>query len=155
MLQSLFLLVFLNIPSGVEGIVACCLQRDQPCLMHCRVHAGMLAVWLRSPVPDLPDCLLYYCQRALQELWGPQLQRRQTPQSTKALQRSKSSRTNCHQLLLLFNVFHLLNLVLFISQMIWSSGKSLVILSSGPTAHILMTLSSKNYYSIITVKVNY
>lgn len=53
---------------GVEGIVACCLQRDQPCLMHCRVHAGMLAVWLRSPVPDLPDCLLYYCQRALQEL---------------------------------------------------------------------------------------
>ncbi|KAK5619475.1 hypothetical protein CRENBAI_013860 [Crenichthys baileyi] len=53
---------------GVEGIVACCLQRDQPCLMHCRVHGGMLAVWLRSPVPDLPDCLLYHCQRALQEL---------------------------------------------------------------------------------------
>ncbi|XP_054899872.1 AP-4 complex subunit epsilon-1 [Poeciliopsis prolifica] len=53
---------------GVEAIVACCLQRDQPCLMHCRMHAGMLAVWLRSPVPDLPDCLLYCCQRALQEL---------------------------------------------------------------------------------------
>ncbi|KAM4554060.1 AP-4 complex subunit epsilon-1 [Fundulus diaphanus] len=52
---------------GVEAIVACCLQQDQPCLMHCRVHAGMLAVWLRSPVPDLPDCLLYHCQRALQE----------------------------------------------------------------------------------------
>ncbi|XP_061577695.1 AP-4 complex subunit epsilon-1 [Cololabis saira] len=53
---------------GVEGILACCLLRDQPCLMHCRVHAGMLAVWLRSPIPDLPDCLLYHCQRALQEL---------------------------------------------------------------------------------------
>ncbi|XP_068595563.1 AP-4 complex subunit epsilon-1 [Brachionichthys hirsutus] len=52
---------------GVEGIVACRLLRDQPCLMHCRVHAGMLAAWLRSPVPDLPDCLVYYCQRALQE----------------------------------------------------------------------------------------
>ncbi|KAM6936963.1 AP-4 complex subunit epsilon-1 [Xenentodon cancila] len=53
---------------GMEGILACCLLQDQPCLMHCRVHAGMLAVWLRSPVPDLPDCLLYHCQRALQEL---------------------------------------------------------------------------------------
>ncbi|KAM3609182.1 uncharacterized protein V6R79_010826 [Siganus canaliculatus] len=52
---------------GVEGIVACQLLRDQPCLMHCRVHAGTLAVWLRSPVPDLPDCLIYHCQRALQE----------------------------------------------------------------------------------------
>ncbi|XP_010746455.3 AP-4 complex subunit epsilon-1 [Larimichthys crocea] len=52
---------------GLEGIVACRLLQDQPCLMHCRVHAGTLAVWLRSPVPDLPDCLMYYCQRALQE----------------------------------------------------------------------------------------
>ncbi|KAM4572524.1 AP-4 complex subunit epsilon-1 [Odontesthes bonariensis] len=52
---------------GMEGIVACRLLQDQPCLMHCRVHAGMLAVWLRSPVPDLPDCLLYHCQRALEE----------------------------------------------------------------------------------------
>ncbi|KAM9352476.1 AP-4 complex subunit epsilon-1 [Symphorus nematophorus] len=52
---------------GMEGIVACRLLQDQPCLMHCRVHAGTLAVWLRSPVPDLPDCLIYYCQRALQE----------------------------------------------------------------------------------------
>uniref|UniRef100_A0A3Q0S741 AP-4 complex subunit epsilon-1 C-terminal domain-containing protein n=1 Tax=Amphilophus citrinellus TaxID=61819 RepID=A0A3Q0S741_AMPCI len=51
---------------GMEGIVACCLLKDQPCLMHCRVHAGRLAVWLRSPVPDLPDCLIYHCQRALQ-----------------------------------------------------------------------------------------
>ncbi|XP_042351610.1 AP-4 complex subunit epsilon-1 [Plectropomus leopardus] len=52
---------------GMEGIVACCLLQDQPCLMHCRLHAGTLAVWLRSPVPDLPDCLMYHCQRALQE----------------------------------------------------------------------------------------
>ncbi|XP_035520863.1 AP-4 complex subunit epsilon-1 isoform X1 [Morone saxatilis] len=52
---------------GMEGIVACRLLQDQPCLMHCRVHAGTLAVWLRSPVPELPDCLIYHCQRALQE----------------------------------------------------------------------------------------
>ncbi|CAJ1056492.1 AP-4 complex subunit epsilon-1 [Xyrichtys novacula] len=52
---------------GMEGIVACRVLQDQPCLMHCRVHAGSLAVWLRSPVPDLPDCLIYHCQRALQE----------------------------------------------------------------------------------------
>lgn len=51
---------------GVEGIVACRLIQDQPCLLHCRIHAGALAVWLRSPVPDLPDCLLYHCQRALE-----------------------------------------------------------------------------------------
>uniref|UniRef100_A0A3B5BN79 AP-4 complex subunit epsilon n=1 Tax=Stegastes partitus TaxID=144197 RepID=A0A3B5BN79_9TELE len=50
----------------MEGIVACRVLQDQPCLMHCRVHAGTLAVWLRSPIPDLPDCLIYHCQRALQ-----------------------------------------------------------------------------------------
>ncbi|XP_026031368.1 AP-4 complex subunit epsilon-1 [Astatotilapia calliptera] len=53
---------------GMEGIVACRLLQDLPCLMHCRVNAGWLAVWLRSPVPDLPDCLIYHCQRALQSL---------------------------------------------------------------------------------------
>lgn len=58
---------FSRLPTGMEGIVACRLLRDQPCLMHCRVHAGSLAVWLRSAVPDLPDCLIYHCQRALQE----------------------------------------------------------------------------------------
>nr|XP_046249245.1 AP-4 complex subunit epsilon-1 [Scatophagus argus] len=52
---------------GMEGIVACQLLQDQACLMHCRVNAGALSVWLRSPVPDLPDCLIYHCQRALQE----------------------------------------------------------------------------------------
>ncbi|KAF0040997.1 hypothetical protein F2P81_006895 [Scophthalmus maximus] len=58
---------FVTPPTGMEGILACRLLRDRPCLMHCRVHAGALAVWLRSPVPDLPDCLIYHCQRALQE----------------------------------------------------------------------------------------
>ncbi|XP_059191525.1 AP-4 complex subunit epsilon-1 [Centropristis striata] len=52
---------------GIEGIVACRLLQNQPCLMHCRLHAGSLSMWLRSPVPDLPDCLVYHCQRALQE----------------------------------------------------------------------------------------
>ncbi|KAM8860662.1 AP-4 complex subunit epsilon-1 [Synchiropus picturatus] len=52
---------------GTEGIVACRVLNDKPCLLHCRVHAGSLAVWLRSPVSDLPDCLLYHCQRAVQE----------------------------------------------------------------------------------------
>lgn len=52
---------------GMEGIVACRLVQDQPCLMHCRVNATTLAVWLRSPIPDLPDCLLYHCQRALED----------------------------------------------------------------------------------------
>lgn len=51
---------------GMEGIVACRLGQNQPCLLHCRIHAGTLAVWLRSPVPDLPDSLLYHCQRALE-----------------------------------------------------------------------------------------
>ncbi|KAI4903115.1 hypothetical protein NFI96_015692 [Prochilodus magdalenae] len=52
---------------GSEGIVACRLLRSGPCLMHCRVHGASLAVWLRSPLASLPDCLLYHCQRALQE----------------------------------------------------------------------------------------
>ncbi|XP_057692318.1 AP-4 complex subunit epsilon-1 isoform X2 [Corythoichthys intestinalis] len=53
---------------GTEGIIACRVLPNQPCLMHCRVHGESLAVWLRSSVQDLPDCLLYHCQRALQEL---------------------------------------------------------------------------------------
>ncbi|XP_003967796.2 AP-4 complex subunit epsilon-1 [Takifugu rubripes] len=52
---------------GVEGIVACQLLHNQPCLLHCRLHAGALAVWLRSPVPELPDSLIYHCQRVLNE----------------------------------------------------------------------------------------
>ncbi|KAJ8002541.1 hypothetical protein DPEC_G00159980 [Dallia pectoralis] len=52
---------------GSEGIVACRLLQGEPCLLHCRVHADSLAVWLRSPVPDFPDSLLYHCQKALVE----------------------------------------------------------------------------------------
>uniref|UniRef100_A0A8D0HC64 AP-4 complex subunit epsilon-1 C-terminal domain-containing protein n=1 Tax=Sphenodon punctatus TaxID=8508 RepID=A0A8D0HC64_SPHPU len=44
---------------GNEGIVSCRLLPSIPCLLHCRVHAGMLALWLRSPCSALPDCLLY------------------------------------------------------------------------------------------------
>ncbi|XP_026877219.2 AP-4 complex subunit epsilon-1 isoform X1 [Electrophorus electricus] len=52
---------------GSEGIVACRLLDGAPCLMHCRVHGASLAVWLRSSLSSFPDCLLYHCQRALQE----------------------------------------------------------------------------------------
>ena len=45
--------------------MACQLLQGPPCLMHCRLNAGCLAVWLRSSLPELPDCLLYFCQRAL------------------------------------------------------------------------------------------
>ncbi|XP_006001978.1 AP-4 complex subunit epsilon-1 [Latimeria chalumnae] len=52
---------------GKEGIVAGQLLPSTPCLLHCRVHVGTLAVWLRSPSSALPDCLLYQCQKALEE----------------------------------------------------------------------------------------
>ncbi|KAK3526291.1 hypothetical protein QTP70_022699 [Hemibagrus guttatus] len=52
---------------GSEGIAACRLLSGAPCLMHCRVHGASLAVWLRSPLLALPDCLLYHCQRVLQD----------------------------------------------------------------------------------------
>uniref|UniRef100_A0A672SE89 Adaptor related protein complex 4 subunit epsilon 1 n=1 Tax=Sinocyclocheilus grahami TaxID=75366 RepID=A0A672SE89_SINGR len=50
---------------GSEGIVACRLLSGAPCLLHCRVNGAALAMWLGSPHPALPDCLLYHCQRAL------------------------------------------------------------------------------------------
>ncbi|XDV53416.1 hypothetical protein PO909_021918 [Leuciscus waleckii] len=53
---------------GSEGIVACRLLSGAPCLLHCRVNGSALAVWLRSPHPSLPDCIMYHCQRALAEL---------------------------------------------------------------------------------------
>ncbi|XP_027019561.1 AP-4 complex subunit epsilon-1 isoform X2 [Tachysurus fulvidraco] len=52
---------------GSEGIVACRLLSGAPCLMHCRVHGASLVVWLRSPLHAFPDCLLYHCQRVLQD----------------------------------------------------------------------------------------
>lgn len=52
---------------GSEGIVACRLLSGASCLLHCRVNGTALAMWLRSPHPALPDCILYHCQRALAE----------------------------------------------------------------------------------------
>ncbi|GAA6087116.1 AP-4 complex subunit epsilon-1 isoform X1 [Tachysurus ichikawai] len=52
---------------GSESIAACRLLSGAPCLMHCRVHGASLAVWLRSPLHAFPDCLLYHCQRVLQD----------------------------------------------------------------------------------------
>ncbi|XP_051975384.1 AP-4 complex subunit epsilon-1 [Xyrauchen texanus] len=52
---------------GSEGIVACRLLSGAPCLLHCRVNGAALAVWLRSSLPALPDCILYHCQKALAE----------------------------------------------------------------------------------------
>ncbi|XP_073720644.1 AP-4 complex subunit epsilon-1-like isoform X1 [Misgurnus anguillicaudatus] len=52
---------------GSEGIVACRLLSGAPCLLHCRVNGAALAVWLRSPLPALPDCILYHCQKSLAE----------------------------------------------------------------------------------------
>lgn len=57
--------------SGSEGIVACRLLSGAPCLLHCRVNGAALAMWLRSPHPALPDCILYHCQRALAQHWRP------------------------------------------------------------------------------------
>lgn len=51
--------------SGSEGIVACRLLSGAPCLLHCRVNGTALTMWLRSPHPALPDCIMYHCQRAL------------------------------------------------------------------------------------------
>ncbi|XP_057185664.1 AP-4 complex subunit epsilon-1 isoform X1 [Triplophysa rosa] len=50
-----------------EGILACSLLSGAPCLLHCRVNGAALAVWLRSPLPALPDCILYHCQKTLAE----------------------------------------------------------------------------------------
>ncbi|XP_026565704.1 AP-4 complex subunit epsilon-1 [Pseudonaja textilis] len=52
---------------GNEGIAACRLLPSIPCLLHCRLHAGTLALWFRSPCSALPDCLLYQCQKVMEE----------------------------------------------------------------------------------------
>uniref|UniRef100_A0A4W3KHW9 AP-4 complex subunit epsilon n=1 Tax=Callorhinchus milii TaxID=7868 RepID=A0A4W3KHW9_CALMI len=53
---------------GQEGIAACQLLPDTPCLLHCRAHAGTLSVWLRSACRALPDCLLYECQKVTENV---------------------------------------------------------------------------------------
>ncbi|XP_056355938.1 AP-4 complex subunit epsilon-1 isoform X1 [Oenanthe melanoleuca] len=52
---------------GNEGILACQLLPSVPCLLHCRTHSGMLALWFRSPCAALPDGLLYQCQKVMEE----------------------------------------------------------------------------------------
>ncbi|KAJ1180655.1 hypothetical protein NDU88_005875 [Pleurodeles waltl] len=51
---------------GNEGLAACQLLPSTPCLLHCRIQAGMLVLWFRSTSSVLPDCLLYYCQKELE-----------------------------------------------------------------------------------------
>lgn len=58
-------------PLGNEGIATCRLLPSTPCLLHCRLHAGKLALWFRSPCSALPDCLLYQCQKVMEESWKP------------------------------------------------------------------------------------
>ncbi|XP_078097478.1 AP-4 complex subunit epsilon-1 [Mustelus asterias] len=53
---------------GAEGIAACQLLSSTSCLLHCRFHAGVLSVWLRSGCGVLPDCLLYECQRVIRKV---------------------------------------------------------------------------------------
>nr|XP_021153561.1 AP-4 complex subunit epsilon-1 isoform X2 [Columba livia]XP_021153562.1 AP-4 complex subunit epsilon-1 isoform X2 [Columba livia] len=52
---------------GNEGVLACRLLPSVPCLLHCRTHAGMLALWFRSPCAALLDGLLYHCQKVMEE----------------------------------------------------------------------------------------
>ncbi|XP_044294755.1 AP-4 complex subunit epsilon-1 isoform X2 [Varanus komodoensis] len=52
---------------GNEGVASCRLLPSVPCLLHCRIHAGMLALWFRSSCSALPDCLLYQCQKVMEE----------------------------------------------------------------------------------------
>ncbi|KAM5171889.1 AP-4 complex subunit epsilon-1 [Mantella aurantiaca] len=50
-----------------EGIVACQLLPSAPCLLHCHLQEGTLLLWIRSSSSALSDCLLYECQKALED----------------------------------------------------------------------------------------
>lgn len=50
---------------GTEGLLACKLLPSIPCLLHCRLHAGVLALWFRSSCSILPDYLSYHCQKVM------------------------------------------------------------------------------------------
>ncbi|XP_075064094.1 AP-4 complex subunit epsilon-1 [Mixophyes fleayi] len=52
---------------GDEGIVACQMLPSIPSLLHCHLQEGMLVLWLRSSSSTLPECLFYYCHKALKE----------------------------------------------------------------------------------------
>ncbi|XP_012865411.1 PREDICTED: AP-4 complex subunit epsilon-1 [Dipodomys ordii] len=51
---------------GSEGLLACRLLPSVPCLLHCRVHADVLALWFRSSCPALPDYLSRQCQKVME-----------------------------------------------------------------------------------------
>ncbi|XP_012861789.1 AP-4 complex subunit epsilon-1 [Echinops telfairi] len=51
---------------GTEGLLACQLLPSRPCLLHFRVHADVLVLWLRSSCSALPDYLLSQCQRVVE-----------------------------------------------------------------------------------------
>ncbi|XP_017373369.1 AP-4 complex subunit epsilon-1 [Cebus imitator] len=51
---------------GNEGLLACQLLPSIPCLLHCRIHADVLALWFRSSCSTLPDYLLYQCQKVME-----------------------------------------------------------------------------------------
>ncbi|XP_048188472.1 AP-4 complex subunit epsilon-1 [Perognathus longimembris pacificus] len=51
---------------GSEGLLACQLLPSIPCLLHCRVHTDVLALWFRSSCAALPDYLSYQCQKVME-----------------------------------------------------------------------------------------
>lgn len=51
---------------GSEGLLACKLLPSTPCILHCRVHADVVALWFRSSSSVLSDCLSCHCQKVMQ-----------------------------------------------------------------------------------------
>lgn len=52
--------------AGNEGLLACKLLPSTPCVLHCRVHAGAVALWFRSSCSALPDYLSCHCQKMIE-----------------------------------------------------------------------------------------
>ncbi|XP_063305111.1 AP-4 complex subunit epsilon-1 [Pelobates fuscus] len=57
---------------GDEGLAACQLLPSLPALLHCHLQEGVLTLWSRSQSINLPECLLYQCQRELESFRVPQ-----------------------------------------------------------------------------------
>uniref|UniRef100_I3M724 AP-4 complex subunit epsilon n=1 Tax=Ictidomys tridecemlineatus TaxID=43179 RepID=I3M724_ICTTR len=51
---------------GNEGLLACQMLPSVPCLLHCRVHTNVIALWFRSSCSSLPDYLSYQCQKVME-----------------------------------------------------------------------------------------
>ncbi|KAM5178269.1 AP-4 complex subunit epsilon-1 isoform 1-T1 [Callospermophilus lateralis] len=51
---------------GNEGLLACQMLPSIPCLLHCRVHTNVIALWFRSSCSALPDYLSYQCQKVME-----------------------------------------------------------------------------------------